>query len=237
MPPYVAIDYAKYANFPPYREYTGIPWRNQLRRSTTVVLGRFRMEAQSYDRPTAAIPQRRASHLLVRILGCGALTAMLSVGAVGIASARTDSDGDGLYNDDETSIYHTNPNIADTDRDGTDDGEEVYLGTNPLAPDAPAAGSDRDGDGLLDVDESKTYGTNPDVSDTDGDGVGDGDEVERGTDPVKNQAAPMPTGGPLPTPTGVGPLPTPTAAPLPTPTAAPLPTPTGAPLPTPTGQR
>jgi hypothetical protein len=160
---------------------------------------------------------------------------MLSVGAVGIASARTDSDGDGLYNDDETSVYHTNPNVADTDGDGSSDGEEVYLGTNPLAANAPAARADRDGDGLSDVDESKTYGTNPDVSDTDGDGVGDGAEVNSGTDPLKNQATPMPTGvGPLPTPTG-GPLPTPTGAPLPTPTGAPLPTPTGGPLPTPTG--
>jgi hypothetical protein len=70
------------------------------------------------------------------------------------------------------------------------------------------------------------------VSDTDGDGVGDGAEVANGTDPLKNQATPMPT-GPLPTPTGIGPLPTPTGAPLPTPTGAPLPTPTGAPLPTP----
>ena len=167
------------------------------------------MEAQSYDRPTAATTQRRTSHLTLRILGCGALVTMLSLGAVGIASARTDSDGDGLYNDDETSVYHTNPNIADTDGDGTSDGEEVYLGTNPLAASAPAAGADRDGDGLLDVDESKTYGTNPDVSDTDGDGVGDGAEVGNGTDPLKNQGTPMPTG-----PTG--PLPTPTGAPLPT---------------------
>jgi hypothetical protein len=189
---------------------------NQRRRSTTVALGRFRMEAQSYDQPTAATTQRRTSRLVLRILGCGALAAMLSVGAVGIASARTDSDGDGLYNDDETSVYHTNPNVADTDGDGSSDGEEVYLGTNPLAANAPAARADRDGDGLSDVDESKTYGTNPDVSDTDGDGVGDGAEVNSGTDPLKNQATPMPTGvGPLPTPAG-GPLPTPTGAPLPT---------------------
>jgi hypothetical protein len=195
------------------------------------------MEAQSYDRPTSATAQRRNPHLVLRILGCGALAAMLSVGAVGIASARTDSDGDGLYNDDETSVYHTNPNIADTDGDGSSDGEEVYLGTNPLAANAPAARADRDGDGLFDVDESKKYGTNPDVPDTDGDGVGDGAEVANGTDPLKNQATPMPT-GPLPTPTGIGPLPTPTGAPAPLPTPiGPLPTPTGAPAPLPTPLR
>jgi Bacterial TSP3 repeat len=191
------------------------------------------MEAQSYDRPTAADAQRRNWHLVLRITGGGAFAAMLFVGAVGIASARTDSDGDGLYNDDETSIYHTNPNVADTDGDGSSDGEEVYLGTNPLAANAPAAaGADRDGDGLFDVDELKTYGTNPDVADTDGDGVGDGEEVDRGTDPLKSEATPLPTGptGPLPTgptgplPTGVGPLPT-GVGPLPTPTGfRPLPT-------------
>ena len=179
------------------------------------------MAAESFDRPTAANAQRRSWHPPLRILGCGAFAAMLFLGAVGIASARTDSDGDGLYDDDETSVYHTNPNVADTDGDGSSDGEEVYLGTDPLAANAPAARSDRDGDGLFDVDESKTYGTNPDVSDTDGDGVGDGGEVERGTDPLKNQATPLPTPvGPLPT--GVGPLPTP-VGPLPTPTG-PLPT-------------
>lgn len=176
----------------------------------TAAIGRLKVTAQP-----------RNWRLLFRVLGCGALVALLSVGGFGIASARTDSDGDGLFNQDETSVYHTNPNVADTDGDGVSDGEEVYLGTNPLAADAPAASADRDGDGLFDTDESKTYGTNPDISDTDGDGVGDGQEIERGTNPLKNQA------GPLPTPTGVGPLPTP---------IGPLPTPTG-PLPTPIGQR
>jgi hypothetical protein len=202
-------DYAKYAFFV-HRgilAYIVANWRGQ---SISAAPGRFLMEAKRHN-----------GRLLLRILGCSAFAAMLFVGGVGIASARTDSDGDGLFNDDETSVYHTNPNVADTDGDGSSDGEEVYQGTDPLAANAPAATADRDGDGLFDADESNTYGTNPDVSDTDGDGVGDGDEIERGTNPLKNQS---------------GPLPTPTGAPLPTPVGGPLPTPIGAPLPTPVGQ-
>ena len=31
---------------------------------------------------------------------------------------RTDSDGDGLFDDDETGVYNTNPDTSDTDGDG-----------------------------------------------------------------------------------------------------------------------
>jgi hypothetical protein len=48
-------------------------------------------------------------------------------------SAGIDSDGDGLYDTDETSVYGTNPGVYDTDGDGTGDGAEVYYGTNPLS--------------------------------------------------------------------------------------------------------
>jgi hypothetical protein len=123
---------------------------------------------------------------------------MLFLGAIGPAFARSDTDGDGLLDDDETSVYHTNPNVADTDGDGSNDGEEVYSGTDPLTANAQMPLSDRDGDGLFDVDESKTYGTNPDVSDTDDDGASDGEEVDRGTDPIKAQSGALPTGA-LPT--------------------------------------
>ena len=47
---------------------------------------------------------------------------------------RPDADADGLYDDDETDVYGTDPFIADTDRDGPDDGQEVYDGTDPLTP-------------------------------------------------------------------------------------------------------
>jgi hypothetical protein len=44
---------------------------------------------------------------------------------------RPDGDNDGLFDDDERDVYGTNPNRADTDFDGVDDGEEVYNGTDP----------------------------------------------------------------------------------------------------------
>jgi hypothetical protein len=45
-----------------------------------------------------------------------------------------DRDSDGLLDDDETNVYSTNPDVADTDGDGPDDGQEVYDGTDPLDP-------------------------------------------------------------------------------------------------------
>jgi hypothetical protein len=50
---------------------------------------------------------------------------------------RPDGDSDGLFNDDETNVYGTNPDVADTDGDGSDDGQEVFDGTDPLDPNDP----------------------------------------------------------------------------------------------------
>lgn len=47
------------------------------------------------------------------------------------ANDGRDSDGDGLANYDEVSIYSTSPWFADTDCDGIDDGIEVSHGANP----------------------------------------------------------------------------------------------------------
>jgi fibronectin-binding autotransporter adhesin len=47
-------------------------------------------------------------------------------------SAVVDSDGDGLSDDDEDSIYGTDKNDADSDNDGMNDGDEVVAGSNPL---------------------------------------------------------------------------------------------------------
>lgn len=133
----------------------------------------------------------------------------------------TDSDGDGLFDDDETGVYGTDPFDADTDGDGVNDGGEVFYGTDPLVADATDGRTDSDDDGLYDTDETGVYGTDPYNPDTDGDGVGDGSEVENGTDPNADDVhvcefdpdavygqcptAPRPTGAPQPTgymPTG-----------------------------------
>lgn len=48
--------------------------------------------------------------------------------------SNKDSDGDGLTDWEETNVYGTDPHDPDTDDDGVDDGEEVFLGRNPNGP-------------------------------------------------------------------------------------------------------
>lgn len=101
-----------------------------------------------------------------------------------------DTDGDGLFDDDETLIHGTNPNLADTDGDGVDDGDEVGAGSDALND------NDFDGDTMLNSVETSgsanpwqggVYATVPgettawDNADSDGDGVDDWDEINAGT--------------------------------------------------------
>ena len=86
-------------------------------------------------------------------------------------NGQTDSDGDGVGDDDEINIYHTDPHKADTDGDGLNDFEEIFVyRTDPNKPDT-------DGDGLFDGEEVKKYHTDPLNWDTDGDGLSDGYEI------------------------------------------------------------
>jgi hypothetical protein len=84
--------------------------------------------------------------------------------------ANGDPDGDGLTNEFEY-WYYADPNLADTDGDGLNDFDEVFVhGTDP-------GYSDTDDDGLDDYAEIFTYGTDPWLWDTDKDTLSDGDEV------------------------------------------------------------
>jgi len=103
-----------------------------------------------------------------------------TVGANFVEDTR-DPDADGLTNYQEIIVRLTNPNLADTDGDSVNDGQEVTDGTNPLVPDS-------DSDGLSDGEE-KVRGTNPLSSDTDGDGLGDlQEEVLTTTNPLSQDS-------------------------------------------------
>ncbi len=101
------------------------------------------------------------------------------------ADAVLDADADGLTNLQEY-FLRTNPQLADSDGDGIDDGVEdinqngvVDKGeTNPTL-------SDTDGDGLDDNEEITIYLTNPLYDDTDYDGVSDGQEIVFGLNPLR----------------------------------------------------
>jgi probable HAF family extracellular repeat protein len=89
-----------------------------------------------------------------------------------------DADGDGLTRGEEYGIG-TDPENADSDADGLQDGAEVYqFQTDPIR-------ADTDGDQLSDGAEILVHGTDPLVADTDGDGLADGAEVlTHGTSPI-----------------------------------------------------
>ena len=106
-----------------------------------------------------------------------------SIGAT-FAPDSNDDDGDGLTNFQEIVDYGTDPTKPDTDGDGVNDKKDAF----PLDPaetldtDRDGIGdnadTDDDGDGLTDVDEMNTYGTNPKRADSDGDGLTDPAELE-----------------------------------------------------------
>ena len=112
--------------------------------------------------------------------------------------APTDTDSDGLTDDEEASLG-TDPNNQDSDGDGIPDGREVNsLGSNPLDTDTDSDGltdalevdhscsvnqPDTDGDGLGDAFEANSGFSECSQSDTDGDGDDDLAEFSIGTDP------------------------------------------------------
>ncbi|NOS70458.1 MAG: DUF1800 family protein [Verrucomicrobia bacterium] len=103
------------------------------------------------------------------------------------ADAASDRDADGRtalqeYNGGNNS---SNPNRADTDGDGLNDGAEFAAGTNPNK-------ADTDGDSISDGDEvNGTPASNPLLTDSDTDGAPDSLERRVGTNPAS--AASVPT--------------------------------------------
>ncbi|MCK7517227.1 MAG: OmpA family protein [Ignavibacteriales bacterium] len=99
---------------------------------------------------------------------------------IGTNPELADTDGDGLNDGEEYLTYTTNPLQVDTDLDGLNDYAEVKVNkTNPLI-------ADTDSDGLKDGEEFTQYKTDPLKADTDGDKLNDGDEVLKyKTNPLK----------------------------------------------------
>ncbi len=118
-----------------------------------------------------------------------AMTLMLFASPLHAESSPIDTDHDGLTDEQETTLYHTNPALTDTDGDGFADGDEVRHGYSPhVAGNAKMTQTDFDNDKLNDAKELqfKTDLGNPD---TDGDGYEDGDEINHGYDPANRQDA------------------------------------------------
>jgi hypothetical protein len=70
--------------------------------------------------------RRRTRRTALRLLAGSLIGGLLTTKPSRAAQGRPDRDNDGLYDDDETNVYGTRPDVADTDGDGVDDGEEIY---------------------------------------------------------------------------------------------------------------
>ncbi|MFH0873880.1 MAG: L,D-transpeptidase family protein [Candidatus Komeilibacteria bacterium] len=115
------------------------------------------------------------------------LTATITVKAQDLAAV--DTDGDGLTDQQELTVYHTDLLVADTDNDGFSDGAEVKSGYSPLKGNKMKLRDiDSDKDGLTD-DWEIILGTDLLNPDTDGDGHKDGEEVMAGFGPTSTSTS------------------------------------------------
>jgi len=104
-------------------------------------------------------------------IGLISAISILFLSSINVYSA--DFDGDGLSDQDETTLYHTDPNNADTDGDGINDGTEVAFWRNNWRV-------DYDGDGLNGLLDH----------DSDNDGFSDGEEMNSGSNPGNANSVP-----------------------------------------------
>lgn len=104
--------------------------------------------------------------------------------ADGIASINEDANGNNSVDPGET-----DPNDADTDNDGLNDGLELRLGYDPTNAASPSATADADNDNVPDAVEA-LLGTNPNSADSDGDGIRDDYEIQIGTNALAADSIP-----------------------------------------------
>ena len=100
------------------------------------------------------------------------------------AASNNDNDGRTALQEFNGGNNSTDPNKADTDGDGLNDGAEFAAGTNPNL-------TDTDGDSISDGDEvNGSPVSNPLLADSDGDGAPDALERRVGTNPASNASTP-----------------------------------------------
>ncbi len=107
--------------------------------------------------------------------------AIINGATLELVAPPTDTDSDGLWDAWETEVFGnlSQTSAGDPDSDGLTNAQEFTNGTDPNA-------ADTDGDGINDGSEINTSKTNPLARDTDGDGLSDGAEVNtHKTDPLK----------------------------------------------------
>jgi RHS repeat-associated protein len=169
----------------------------RLVRSGNVITGYFSMDGETWNEihsATTTLPQTVYVGLAVAgNNGTQAVTATLSDVSLtgGGQTTPVDDDGDGLSNDQETSLG-TDPQVADSDGDGLSDGAEVNThGSNPLL-------ADSDVDGMPDayeVTNGLAVATADADSDADADGYTNGAEYLAGTDPNDDNDYPAGSSG------------------------------------------